>query len=485
MDWNEMLPWSLAMGHEVRGLHVPIEIFAEIFVLCLPTARFTAPSLTAAPLAVSGVCHRWRQAALATPELWNSLSLDAKWVTPDSSYVEFCTEWISRAGSLPLSLSLKATESPYYTNTLLNLVRELSPQWQDVELDLGAMKQIMTFPPGDYRLLEKISIVPPSSGLLVSFQNAPKLREAELVPYTGQVQFPRRQLTAFSSQHLDVAAFFGLLREAPNLVHATFRILYCEPSALPTTGLVLPQLQSLALASSPTPPYIGYNIVPMAILDVLQTPALKSLTLSFPFRARWPMPHDNPHFLSFVSRSSFQLHTLALSLMPVPTPTLMECLRVLPSLVHFKLEPLYLEQGTFFAQLVDRDLVPHLESLHLIFPFSKISQSIVTPTGIPTVVEMLCARWNAGAGLQSFRLAYEDNSWLAEALTLQPGFRRLEEEGMALYVGKVDKAVDKFVLESSAPYYGLWKPAIYLLNASRQPGEQSTLRFGAKLRSHP
>nr|KAJ7811393.1 hypothetical protein B0H14DRAFT_1471614 [Mycena olivaceomarginata] len=445
MDWNEILPRSLAMGHEVRGLHVPTEIFAEIFVLCLPTARFMVPSLTAAPLAVSGVCHQWREAALATPELWKSLSLDAKWVTPDSSYVDLCTEWISRAGSLPLSLSLKATASPDCTNTLLNLLRELSPQWQDVELDLGAMKQIMTFPPGDYRLLEKISIVPPSGGLLVSFHNAPKLREAELVPYTGQVQFPRHQLTAFSSQHLDVAPFFGFLREAPNLVHATFRIQYCEPSALPTTGLVLPQLQSLALASSPPRSYSGYNTVPMAVLDVLQTPALKSLTLSFPFHTLWPTPHGISPFLSFVSRSSFQLHTLALSLMPVTTATLMQCLRALPSLVHFKLEPLHnFELGTFSAQLMDRDLVPHLESLHLVFPFSQISKSIGTPTELSAAVDMLCARWNAGAGLQSFRLAY-DNWRLAEALTLQPGFRRLEEEGMALYVGKLDKAVDNFV----------------------------------------
>ncbi|KAJ7355937.1 hypothetical protein DFH08DRAFT_803868 [Mycena albidolilacea] len=452
MERTEMQ--SLAMGHEVRGLHVPTEIFAEIFILCLPTARFMVPSLTAAPLAVSGVCRRWREAALATPNLWKSLSLDGKWVTPDLDYVDFCAEWISRAGSLPLSLSLKATASPDYTNTLLNLVRELSPQWQDIELDLGAMKQIVTFPPGDYRLLEKISIVPPSGGLLVSFHNAPKLREAELVPYTGQVQFPRRQLTAFSSQHLDVAPFFGFLREAPNLVHATFRI---RDSALPTTRLVLPQLQSLALAASPIP--YGYNMVPMAILDVLQTPALKSLTLSFPFRNLWPThlwppPHGILAFLSFVSRSSFQLHTLALSLMPVTTSMLIQCLYALPSLVHFKLKPLLkFELGTFFVQLVDRTVVPHLESLHLIFPFSKISESIVTPTALASVVTMLCARWNAGAGLQLFRLAHEDNSWPAGALTSHPDFRRLEEEGMSLYVGKLNEAVDSSALESGAPFY--------------------------------
>ncbi|KAJ6501995.1 hypothetical protein C8R45DRAFT_790016, partial [Mycena sanguinolenta] len=61
---------NLAMGHEVRGLHVPTEIFAEIFVLCLPTSRFVVPSLIAAPLAMCGVCRRWRDVALSTSLLW-------------------------------------------------------------------------------------------------------------------------------------------------------------------------------------------------------------------------------------------------------------------------------------------------------------------------------------------------------------------------------------------------------------------------------
>jgi hypothetical protein len=140
--------------------------------------------------------------------------------------------------------------------------------------------------------------------------------------------------------------------------------------------------------------------------------------------------------------------------MPATTPALIQCLCALPSLVHFKLKPLLnFELGTFFVQLVDRTLVPHLESLHLIFPFSKISESIVTPTALASVVATLCARWNAGAGLQLFRLAYEDNSWLAGVLTSHPDFRRLEEEGMSLYVGKLNEAVDSSALESGALFY--------------------------------
>ncbi|KAJ7868299.1 hypothetical protein B0H13DRAFT_1511581, partial [Mycena leptocephala] len=52
---------------------LPPEILALIFIQCLPDHVF--PSLSTAPLLLCGICHRWREVVLSTPNLWSSISL--------------------------------------------------------------------------------------------------------------------------------------------------------------------------------------------------------------------------------------------------------------------------------------------------------------------------------------------------------------------------------------------------------------------------
>ncbi|KAF7363953.1 hypothetical protein MSAN_01053600 [Mycena sanguinolenta] len=440
---------NLVMGHEVRGLHVPTEIFAEIFVLCLPTSRFVVPSLTAAPLAVSGVCRRWRDAALSAPLLWKSLFLDGnKLVTPESGYIDFCRQWLFRAGPSPLSLSLVApSASQDFISPLIDLVRELSQQWQDVELKLGDLRQILTFPPREYPLLEKISIVSPTVGLLISFLNAPKLREASISPYTAHIHLPRHQLTAFGSQNMGVRPFWGFVRDAPNLVECSLTIGEWEPSALRRGVLSLPKLQSLTLGSTARTPIYLPNVLHMRLLDYLETPALKSLSLSCPDPAlqAWGSNQDILPLLPFVARSSFQLHILSLSFFRTTTPTLVQCLRAMPSLVHLKLK-LIVDISTFLIQLSLRSnqLLPQLESLHLVVPFGNLN---LERSMVSDVASLLHNRWSlsSGAQLRSFRFVHDtDSSWFAEALAAHLDMDQFAAEGMSLYVGRAVASIDDF-----------------------------------------
>ncbi|KAF8205609.1 hypothetical protein K438DRAFT_516270 [Mycena galopus ATCC 62051] len=287
------------------------------------------------------------------------------------------SEWLSRAGSSPLSLSLRASTSQDSFNTLIDLVRGVSQRWRDIELKLGGLPQTLSFPPGDYPLLERISIVPPQGGFLVSFHDAPKLREVFLQVYTAHIRLPRTQLTSFETHRIDFPPFLGLLREASNLVEGSFFIRDCDSSALPRTVLSLPHLQSLALGVM-TGQSWSWSTVPMQVLNCLRTPVLTSLALSFPPRtSRVITPNDVSPFLSFVSRSCFQLHTLALSSIPATTESLILCLRAIPSLVHFKLKPLDTDIGRFFILLGPRGhILPQLESLHLVFPFAEIPNGV-------------------------------------------------------------------------------------------------------------
>jgi len=237
-------------------------------------------------------------------------------------------------------------------------------------------------------------------------------------------------------------------------VEGNFRIEEYNDRALPSTVLTLTQLQSLTLGSTP---YTLSNAVPMGILNCLNTPALKSLNLSFPLRNAWYNDFNVSPFLAFVSRSSFQLHTLGLSLIPATTGSLIQCLRATPSLTHFKLKPLDLDINSFFRQLIGHPhILPHLESFHLVFPFPDISGATSTTPSI--IIQMLRWRWSAVgiARLQSFRLAHDISgqynfrwqrtyqSTLVEDVKLQGGFRELKEEGMVLYAGGAVAPIDTF-----------------------------------------
>ncbi|KAJ7728297.1 hypothetical protein DFH07DRAFT_223063 [Mycena maculata] len=49
---------------------------ALVFVFTLPDHLTTVPSEKDAPISVSRVCRHWRQVALATPQLWSTMSVD-------------------------------------------------------------------------------------------------------------------------------------------------------------------------------------------------------------------------------------------------------------------------------------------------------------------------------------------------------------------------------------------------------------------------
>ena len=108
---------------------VPVELWRDIFSHCLSTHRNPIISYSEAPLLLTHVCSLWRSIALTTPQIWTriyvpvfSTAKDPIWaVTPThldrpelsdffADKMEYrCTmvqEWLGRAGSLPLSISL-------------------------------------------------------------------------------------------------------------------------------------------------------------------------------------------------------------------------------------------------------------------------------------------------------------------------------------------------------------------------------------------
>ncbi|KAF5393488.1 hypothetical protein D9757_000469 [Collybiopsis confluens] len=94
---------------------LPAEVLTEIFLHCLPADRNPVRSTREAPLLLTGVCRRWREVALHSPSLWNSIHI----FIPEVSNLPkeerkrifemraFGWEtWLKRSGALPVSISL-------------------------------------------------------------------------------------------------------------------------------------------------------------------------------------------------------------------------------------------------------------------------------------------------------------------------------------------------------------------------------------------
>ncbi|KAJ7907367.1 hypothetical protein B0H13DRAFT_2019159 [Mycena leptocephala] len=336
------------------------------------------------------------------------------------------------------------------SRSLLKTITASSPQWRKIVLDLGVeLAEILFSSDGSlqrhFPSLEKLDIncVVPSIHP-ISFCNAPRLREIFLPSYPTRrpIHFPWAQITTFWTGDIDLSQCIDILTNASNLVNGTFDFQYHDPFDVSQSSIISLHLQSLTLAGELI---IGGDSIPMAILNCLNTPALKDLTLQFNGNQPSSFSRDVSPFLSFVSRLSLQLHSLALSLMPTTTETLIQCLKATPSLVHLKLEPpRIVNMNTIFTQLTgNSDFLPKLESLHIFFSFDT-GRHFITAS---VVVDMLCWRW-AAVGitqLRSFQMAcssYRSRFCDEEA---NSEFRRLKKEGMDLYLGMERPDIDSFV----------------------------------------
>ncbi|KAF8205658.1 hypothetical protein K438DRAFT_1931971 [Mycena galopus ATCC 62051] len=153
--------------------------------------------------------------------------------------------------------------------------------------------------------------------------------------------------------------------------------------------------------------------------------------------------------------------------MPMITDTLISCLTAVPSLVHLKLEPLRLvDMNVLFSQLEgDTTFLPKLESIHVFFS-ADTGRHCIYP-GV--VASMLRWRWDAVGvtQLRSFQMAgaYRNGFTREEAIS---DFKRLEEEGMDLYLGKTRFDIDSFRKSCYEMY----------IAATRLPPSTRTLQYG-------
>ncbi|EAU90907.1 hypothetical protein CC1G_02294 [Coprinopsis cinerea okayama7 len=372
-------------------------------------------------LAFSHVCRRWRRAALATPRLWRSFSLqEGASYSPRSRlmnwdrYVPRVQNWLQRAGALPKSLSISSTSyvtaigmycdddndscggsCPACADSVVDgIIRQLHP-WKHLSLEvvtpacLEALgNRLLSTAPDAWNSIQHLSISIAKLGVPRPHARFPPVRDLKEL----QIAFPTDDEEANSPSfhmgfpastlqnltHFELTATWSfaavaeVLRHCVNLDSFVFvwRCMDLEDviesgsdgADTNNIGVVqLPALKTLSLTLEEERP-------PSLVLRSLQTSSLTHLFIN--------LLDDGPEedigivVKDFITSSncSQSLVTFHLACENVTDDNLVQLLRLLPSLRTLRLSSMQNVVGKFLLPFYcpSDDHLPHLEALELL-----------------------------------------------------------------------------------------------------------------------
>ncbi|KAF7336943.1 hypothetical protein MVEN_02130700 [Mycena venus] len=275
-------------------LTIPPEITAHIFIQCLP--KEIRPSRHIAPLLLTQICHDWRMIALATPSLWDSITLTYDARKDPERLLEM---WLQRSASLPLYLFLGAPDAAL-TRSLLDASLIHHCRWRELKLSSHAD---MDAGSREFPILNKITFADPSRGpRVLKIRNAPALDEVSITMANSgafDVELPWSQLkTIRLKTFTDAWDCLQMLNQCSDLLLLAHRAIVWQ-NVIETFShphITLSNLESLEVE------YKGSSIVPHLTL-----PRLRYLTLSGriasaiePFRALLSRSSCSLQYLSIV-----------------------------------------------------------------------------------------------------------------------------------------------------------------------------------------
>ncbi|TFK31834.1 hypothetical protein BDQ12DRAFT_79362 [Crucibulum laeve] len=343
---------------------LPAELWKEIFMACLPNDidGYIAASPYEAPLLLCQICRCWREIAISTPELWESLEImrNGSKCTPKADLVDL---WISRSANRPLSIMFgPAMDTTLYMKSdeikpILQILIRCLPRWADMYLCLADFSEdnidIDSVPEEGPSMLEAIILYMPidaedtgpidihifgnlSPAVSLIFKKADVLEYFSLhcprltfrsAFWMDAFQLPRNNLTALRLLNaLNVDDCIRTLQESPNVEDALFTISAPGSGLMPhlTTNI----LHTLCLYMAA--PEGGATI--FTLLDGITTPSLCNLAISF--ELSW----STVSFTSFLERSSCSIRNLHLEYPDMTTGEITDCLSaVSPALQRLRI----------------------------------------------------------------------------------------------------------------------------------------------------
>ena len=301
------------------------EILSEIFRWCFVDGVLKGAA--DAPLVLGQVCSYWRAVANATPSLWSSLQISCY----PKVKAEMADTALSRSGASPLDITFRfhsaSTHWDERANSCLDAVLNHSRRWKSVYFILSsAGLQKLSSVKGMLPLLEKLDIpadYKSFNGVLDAFEVAPRLRSLRTTLLPNTLMVPLEQLEYLDICLITQKGCIDWLMRCPNLVECRLHLNKDQSVALHSSFTAhLPRLTKLDL-------WAMEDCGLQCLFDSLVTPMLSDLQIRHPKSVHWAQA-------SFISlrRSASTVRKLHLGYIPLTDVQIIECLRLLPSLME-------------------------------------------------------------------------------------------------------------------------------------------------------
>ncbi|KAJ7461975.1 hypothetical protein FB451DRAFT_476274 [Mycena latifolia] len=392
------------------------------------------PDTAQAPLLLLHICREWRSIATSTPQLWVHLHLNLANVPRDICFSPkleaFIEEWFSRAGSFPLSFSVRSSRaSESQAASLSAALFWHAPRLQKIALqlrleELEHVSKIF----GRFPLLEKLIIgLPlaessPTQPLDLSgyFRDAGRLTEIHVSMHLSPVMLcvPWRQLAKLTCRSLNGNEFLNLIRDAPFLIEFEGSIDYVHLNLAQV--ITHEHLQSLRLMRNSS----SY------VIRSLRLPSLQNLHLSV-----YDYLGDD-EFLSYSSGSLRRFSTAEEVLAPPIawffTMSHLEAIEVWAPPHHFI--------SAFFSTLdrtQDSSFLPHLQSVTFLGCPFKVNTSLLQALSSRSSV----SHGDEIAKLHTFRMIWP-SGYLGSVgeSSVVAALRGLAERGMKIHIGPAKRS---------------------------------------------
>ncbi|KAF7376836.1 F-box domain-containing protein [Mycena sanguinolenta] len=289
-------------------LTLPNELTSEFFIHLLPIYPATPP-LTglASPTALTHVCRKWREIALATPVLWRAIRLhydyDHEMDIPYGYQMNISDAWIRRSGSCPLSIDLDIPYRDVMRQIFTETFIMAAARWEHVRLEgVTPFPFLNTGRP--MPLLRSLRLWLRVSDDGFTFPDVPQLCTVHLtgVMACSNITLPWAQLACLTLHYARINRCVSILRQTTNLVQCSLDIHPSQSESLDFLGsdVTLPHLEFLSLKASRRSVH--------TFLSYLVVPSLRRLELKEIFLGAEPIPALE----MFIAKSKCRLQQLGI-----------------------------------------------------------------------------------------------------------------------------------------------------------------------------
>lgn len=357
---------------------LPNELLNLVFEYCV-SPSYSTPLIHRISITLSHVCSRWRFIVLFAPQLWTQVHIQSCHKEIHQKLAEY-TQWLTRSGSAPLSVSvsLNRSEPPTTSEVVMHFLLPYLPRVEHLDLTVHkASFRVLQQYTGDLPLLKSVALNPLFSTEDESLpsvpptlvRNVPCLTKLDMIKMLP-LNVDRRVFGQLRYFHcvcsgLSVISAYVALKHCAN---AETLFISVNDAILPLkqTGIIQPLLRPCLTTLN-----LQYFSADVELIQAITAPNLRELVCE-----ELGHPGDENHnllaqVLQLVQRSSCALTRLRLRLYSINEEELVSLLNLTPHLELLDLHHAlwYRSQSftdTLANHLKEGHVLPHLERLLLV-----------------------------------------------------------------------------------------------------------------------